>query len=363
MKDDIENALSGIDTTKDESRSNFWTEFTNEQFKSYLQTDKGLSPYSVRNYLTDMGSFLKFLNLEIRSDLTAVDRQFIRKYLYWLITNASVGNRTQKQILGSRNVGLESHIGYATRSVIRKLSVLRVFFAFLLNKGIISRDPTSGINSPRSESRLPKFLDREDTLKLLHTPEQATIKGLRNRAILEILYAAGLRVSELVGINLKDVDLGQGQVRVLGKGFRQRIGFLGNPAKLAVSEYLSFGRPKLCCQTWEKALFLNNRGGRLTQRSVQKIVKQSAIDAGVSIDVHTHTLRHTFATHLLDGGADIRVVQELLGHSSPATTEIYTHVTQASARKVYLAAHPRSGLQDRSLQSRGVDKIRNWANQ
>ena len=327
-----------------------WSQDVHEQFKLHLQANKGLSWYSVRNYLSDLVSFWKFLKFEGITDLNVVDKQVVRKYLSWLFTDAPIApisKNTLDQRGSPSNERGVSNRGNASRSVVRKLSVLRVFFSFLTTMGLVLHDPVSGINSPRPESRLPKFLDKDDVSKLLNTSEPLTPKVVRNRAILETLYAAGLRVSEVVGVNVSDLDLFQGQLRVLGKGLRERITFLGGPAKLALENYLNYGRPKFTIIPWEKALFLNHRGGRLTQRSVQKIVKQTAVNAGVSIDVHTHTLRHTFATHLLDGGADIRVVQELLGHSSPATTEIYTHVTHASARKAYLGAHPRSSLSGR----------------
>jgi site-specific recombinase XerD len=325
-----------------------WSQDVHEQFKLHLQANKGLSWYSVRNYLSDLVSFWKFLKFEDINDLNFVDRQVVRKYLSWLITDAPVSKKMSKQGDSLLNGGRGSNRGYASRSVVRKLSVLRVFFSFLTTKELVLHDPVSGINSPRPESRLPKFLDKQDVSRLLNTSEPLTPKAVRNRAILETLYAAGLRVSEMAGINVSDLDLLQGELRVLGKGLRERITFLGGPAKLALENYLNYGRPKFIINPWQKALFLNHRGGRLTQRSIQKIVKKTAVDAGLSIDVHTHTLRHTFATHLLDGGADLRVVQELLGHSSPATTEIYTHVTQASARKAYLGAHPRSSLSGRT---------------
>ena len=160
--------------------------------------------------------------------------------------------------------------------------------------------------------------------------------------MLEVLYAAGLRVSELTGLDVADLDLAQHQARVTGKGSKQRIVIMGSHAIAAIELYIHDGRPHLQARRDNGALFLNRDGGRLTPRSVQKLVKTYALEAGIEASVHPHTLRHSFATHLLDGGADLRVVQELLGHSTPTTTEIYTHVTQASARRTYLSAHPRA---------------------
>ena len=330
----------------DASNLGKWSQSIHEQFRLHLQVNKGLSGYTIRNYLSDLVSFWKFLKFEEIDDLNLIDRQVVRKYLSWLITNGIVLTKGQKEGDSLFDTIGDSTKGYASRSVVRKLSVLRVFFLFLIREGIIQNNPISGINSPRPESRLPKFLDKDEMFRLLNTSNCLTPNGLRDQAVLEILYSAGLRVSEVVGVNLSDIDLSTGQVRVRGKGFRERICFLGGPAKESLEKYIQFGRTKLMVNVWEKALFLNYRGGRLTQRSIQKMVKKISTLSGISIDVHTHTLRHTFATHLLDGGADIRVVQELLGHSSPSTTEIYTHVTQASARKVYLGAHPRSRAWD-----------------
>ena len=176
----------------------------------------------------------------------------------------------------------------------------------------------------------------------METPEPSSPAGLRDRAVLEVLYGAGLRVSELTGMDVTDVNLEERNARVLGKGSKQRMVLLGTKAADAVDSYLRHGRPHLRAARDGGALFLNRSGGRLTPRSVQKLVRTYAIQSGIEATVHPHTLRHTFATHLLDGGADLRVVQELLGHSSPTTTEIYTHVTQAAARRTYVAAHPRS---------------------
>ena len=176
---------------------------------------------------------------------------------------------------------------------------------------------------------------------MLEAPDQSKPTGMRDRAILELLYSSGVRLGELTALNIKDVDPVKWEVRVRGKGAKERIVLMGQPAGDALQDYLTTARPALA-KTREGAMFVNRYGGRLSRRSVQKMVVRSAIKAGTRSGVHTHTLRHTFATHLLEGGADLRVVQELLGHSSPTTTQIYTHVTQTEARRVYMASHPRA---------------------
>jgi site-specific recombinase XerD len=194
----------------------------------------------------------------------------------------------------------------------------------------------------KREVRLPRFLTEEEAARLVSTPDTSDGFGLRDSALLELMYSSGLRLSEVHGLNVSDLDVDTREILVRGKGSKQRVVLLGKKAAAAISLYLGQVRHKLASRESDPALFLNRAGNRLGQRSIQKKVKRYAMKAGIRSDTHTHTLRHSFATHLLDGGADLRVVQELLGHSSPATTQIYTHVTQAKAREVYMAAHPRA---------------------
>ena len=202
--------------------------------------------------------------------------------------------------------------------------------------------PVATTSSPKLDRRLPSFLSIEQVVKLLEAPDLATPQGLRDRALLELLYASGLRVSELVSLNLEQVNLNTNEIRVRGKGAKERLVLIGKPAAEALSTYLSQGRPKLFGAKirMTNALFINRYGERLIERGVQRILEKYANIAGIDKRVHPHLLRHTFATHLLDGGADLRVVQELLGHADLSSTQIYTHVTKSQARKVYLAAHP-----------------------
>ncbi len=194
----------------------------------------------------------------------------------------------------------------------------------------------------KSESRLPRFLSQEEAGRLVAAPDISEPLGIRDRALLELIYAAGLRVSEARDLEVAGLNLEARELRVRGKGSKQRVVLIGKAARDALSLYLRQVRPKLAGPESGGALFLNRYGGRLTQRSIQEKVRRYAARLGLPSGVHTHTLRHSFATHLLEGGADLRVVQELLGHASPATTQVYTHVTRSEARKVYLAAHPRA---------------------
>jgi integrase/recombinase XerC len=227
-------------------------------------------------------------------------------------------------------------------SIARKLSAIRSFYRYLLREEIISTSPVATTSSPKLDKRLPSFLTIEEVERLLEVPDLSTPQGQRDRALLELLYASGLRVSELVNLNLEQVNLDSREIRVRGKGSKERVVLMGEPAAEALRAYLKQGRPKLFASKirMTNALFINRYGERLPERRVQRILEKYANIAGIDKGVHPHMLRHTFATHLLDGGADLRVVQELLGHANLSSTQIYTHVTKSQARKVYLSAHP-----------------------
>lgn len=286
-------------------------------FERHLRGEKGLADLTVRNYRSDLQPLFDFAQVTGVAGLDRLDRHALRDYLAWLM-----------------------ELGYVRSSVVRKLSTLRALIKWLLREGLIPTDPLPRRGVVKRDKRLPNFLSQDDTAALLEAIDDSTPAGVRDRALLEVIYAAGLRVSEAHGLDLHDVNLGAREMRVTGKGSKQRVALLGRPAVDALSRYLREVRPTLASSS-QSALFLNQRGGRLTQRTIQDRVRRHATAAGLD-GVHTHTLRHSFATHLLDGGADLRVVQELLGHSSPATTQVYTHVTDARARQVYLSAHPRS---------------------
>jgi integrase/recombinase XerC len=199
------------------------------------------------------------------------------------------------------------------------------------------------------EQRLPTFLSPDEVLRLIKAPDTSTLQGVRDRAILELLYAGGMRLSEIVTLNLGDVDLSSRQIRAWGKGSKERIVLIGRPAAEALKRYVKHSRIKLLGKKNTQALFLNRFGERIAERRIQYMITKYARQAGLDMRVHPHMLRHTFATHMLDGGADLRAVQELLGHARLATTQVYTHVTQNQIRRTYLAAHPRSGKKEGNL--------------
>ena len=290
------------------------------EFGDHLRTSRQLSAYTVRNYTSDIAAYGEFLRLRRVSDLDKADRRFLRDYLAWLL-----------------------ELGYVKPSVSRKLTALRAFYRFLSDRGDIERDQTDLVTSPRLDRRLPIAATKREIELLLNVPDVGTEIGLRDRAILEVLYSAGLRVAEICSLNNGDIDFQASELRVIGKGDKERVALLGRPALRAVEAYLHKSRPEMVARPSETALFLNRYGGRLSARSIERLVKRYALKAGLDPNFHTHTLRHSFATHLLDGGADLRVVQDLMGHSSPATTQIYTYVSTEQARKVYLQSHPRAG--------------------
>ena len=315
-----------------------WARPLFQRLRLHLQAQRGLAAYTVRNYMTDLIPFWFFLDDHPTKNFGNIDRPFLRNYLHWLLTDAKPMTGGRHYITSVR----KKSFGYVPRSVARKLSALRVLFGFLAREGDISADPTASLSTVQVARHLPTFLGVQEAADLMDIPSGKDPSALRDRALLEMLYGAGLRVSEVTSLNVANLELGQHQARATGKGSKQRIVVMGSHAIAAIEAYLQNGRPHLQALRDNGALFLNRHGGRLTPRSVQKLVKKYASRAGIEAPVHPHTLRHSFATHLLDGGADLRVVQELLGHSSPTTTEIYTHVTQSSARRTYVASHPRA---------------------
>ena len=230
----------------------------------------------------------------------------------------------------------------------RKLTVLRSFYLFLVQEGMFNSTPVPSGRSFRLKvsKPLPTFLGHKEAGRLLDAPDDSTPLGLRDKALLELLYGCGVRLAEIHGMNLADISFGQRSILVRGKGNKERETLYGQSAEDALTRYLDEGRPALADEAapGEKsdAVFLNRYGQRLSRRSIESLVRKYGAQAGTRDDVHPHTLRHTFATHMLEGGADLRVIQELLGHSSPQTTQIYTHITKAEALTAYLTHHPRS---------------------
>ncbi len=295
----------------------------------YLEVERNASPCTVRNYTNDLlgnykrGSekgFFQFLRLKEIDELGKVDKHTIRDYTSWLM-----GQNVTKT------------------SIARKLSAIRSFYRYLAREEILPDNPLVEVSAPKLDRRLPSFLTIEEMVQLLKAPDLANHQGLRDRAIIELIYASGLRVSELVKLNLGQINFDSNEIIVWGKGSKERVVLIGEPATMAITNYINRGRPKLVGKRSGDALFLNRYGSRLTERTVQMILEKYAALAGLDKKVYPHLLRHTFATHMLDGGADLRVVQELLGHASLASTQIYTHVTKSQARKVYLSAHPMAG--------------------
>jgi integrase/recombinase XerC len=294
------------------------------KFITYLIAEKNASPYTIKNYRHEIRQFLDFLEEQGIDSWDGVDRYVLRRYLAWLQAE-----------------------GYVKASIARRISEMRSFCRYLVREGILDTNPIRVISSPKIPKRLPDYLDPHQVEALLAAPDTTVPQGQRDRAIMEVLYASGLRVSELVSLNLSNVDLRHRELRVWGKGGKERLALLGEPACRALKRYVRDGRPQFIKgNKATKALFLSRLGTRLSTRSVSNILHKYAKLAGLRMRVTPHILRHTFATHLLDGGADLRTVQELLGHADLSTTQIYTHVSQARAKEVYRKAHPRARERD-----------------
>jgi integrase/recombinase XerD len=277
-------------------------------------------------------------------------RRDLRRYQEYLAAHgvtalAQVSEGTVSGFLGRLREGDDEHPPLGASSAARTVVAVRGFHKFAVADGLAGTDPAAGVRPPRPAKRLPKALPLDDVEAILETAGAAgTTLALRDRALLEVLYGTGARISEAVGLDVDDVDLVEGTVLLRGKGGKERLVPIGSYARAAVDAYLVRGRPELVSAGGERAgaLFLNSRGGRLSRQSAWAVLVRAAERAGVTRDVSPHTLRHSFATHLLEGGADVRVVQELLGHASVTTTQIYTLVTVDNLREVFAAAHPRA---------------------
>lgn len=296
------------------------------RYLDHLTVERGLSPNTLSAYRRDLGRYVAFLERRGVSAPADVDEATIRSFL------ASLSASTYG----------EDERPYRATSVARTISAVRSFHRFLLREGAAERDPATAVRQPKLPRSLPRPLPVDEVARLLEAPEEGTPVGLRDRALLELLYGSGLRVSELVGLDVDDVDLEEGAVRVLGKGGKEREVPVGRFGREAVEAYLTRARPAFVAAASRGALFLNRRGGRLTRQSVNRMLAAQVKAAGIERRVTPHSLRHSFATHLLEGGADVRVVQELLGHASVATTQVYTLVTEEHLREVYYSSHPRA---------------------
>jgi integrase/recombinase XerC len=300
-----------------------------EQFIEYLRNQKRYSLHTIRNYQIDLRQFSEFVALgEARSEgensdpgIGMIDSQVIRTYL------GSLYGRFRRS------------------TIARKLSAVRSFFLFLERKGLTKWNPAADIATPKLEKYMPTYLLVDEVFRLLERPEREKPLGLRDLAILEVLYSCGFRVSELEALTISSIDFDERLVRVIGKGDKERIVPIGRQALQAVRNYLEatqYLRRSNVYISRGEPLFINFRGGTLSGRSIGRIIKKYAIESGLTADVSPHSMRHTFATHLLDGGADLRAVQELLGHESLSTTQKYTHVSLDRLMEVYDKAHPRS---------------------
>ena len=278
----------------------------------YLEENYNLSMYTLRNKKNDIDKFINFMSINNNKNLSL---DLLRKFLS------------------------ESNEIYSKKSILRIISNLKSFFDYLVKNSFLENNLFNEINNPKIEKNLPNIATINEIDKLIDIISESNKLGSRDRAIIELIYAAGLRVSEAQSINLEDIDFEINQAIIFGKGKKYRSVIFGDKTKIVLRNYAKKRNP---INEKTKAFFLNNKGERLSIRTIQHIVKKHMKAAGLNPDFHTHTLRHSFATHLMDGGADLRVVQELLGHSSPKTTEIYTHISVEKSREIYTKAHPKA---------------------
>jgi integrase/recombinase XerC len=297
------------------------------EFLRHLALEKNASAHTVKSYREDLTQALDFFRTKLQGrthDVAGLTTRLVRAYTVWLHEQ-----------------------GYAKATIARRIAALRSWCRFLCRQGILTANPADGVRGPRKERKLPHFLSEEALTRLLEAPPADTPLGLRDRAILETLYSAGLRVGEMTGLDVGDLDLDSGVVTVRGKGKRERLALLGPDAVEALRRWLEARGSvqhgaALRSRPSQSAVFLNRNGTRLTARSVGRLLAKYLAQAGLDPATSPHSLRHSFATHLLDRGADIRSVQELLGHRSLGTTQIYTHVTTQRLRDSYQKAHPRA---------------------
>ena len=290
-----------------------------QEYLAYLRVERGRSPNTVSAYESDLRDYLRFLEKRGICDIEDVDREAIAAY--------------EADLFGR----------YAASSVDRHISAVKGFHRFLVREDLAQHDPADAVRLPKAPERLPDVLSVEQVAAMLDAPLDPGPLPLRDRAIMEVLYGCGLRVSECTGLNLNDLHLAEGFLLVFGKGGKQRVSPVSGSALRLLARYLNEARPELLKPAAKptSAVFLNARGGRLSRQSVHRIVADAGLAIGVE-NLHPHTLRHSFATHMLSGGADLRVIQEILGHADLSTTQIYTHVDRTHIREEYQRAHPRA---------------------
>jgi len=292
-------------------------------FLAYLELERGLSRNTLEAYRSDLLQFAEFLR---RGNLTA----------------QAATHSDLSAFLGELGQGDEHHPPVAASTLARKVACLRSFYRHLRREEEITHDPTAELRGPRKPQRLPRVLSREDVARLLSAPRGNDPLALRDRALLELMYACGLRASEVVGLQIGDLDLDEAMLRTRGKGSKERLVPIGRRALSALAAYFRGGRSQLLGSSVEQAVFVNRRGGPLTRQGLYKVVQGHARRAGLQERMSPHTLRHSFATHLLAGGCDLRSLQEMLGHADLATTQVYTHLSAERLKDVYFSAHPRA---------------------
>ncbi len=298
------------------------------EFLEYLRVERGLAANTLESYGRDLRQFAAYV--EAHAPARAVGQ-----------SSDGEASAVERATIVAYLLDLESS-GKATATIARRLAALRAFYQFLVRERHVRRDPTADLASPRLKRRLPRVLSVAEVERILAQPDGATAAGLRDRAMLELLYATGIRVSELTSLNTPDVDLDGALVRCIGKGNKERIIPMGGAAVEALAAYMAHGRRRFVRAQSGRSLFLNHHGQRLTRQGFWKIVKKYAQMAHITKAITPHTLRHSFATHLLENGADLRSVQEMLGHADISTTQIYTHVTRRRLHEVYAKSHPRA---------------------
>ncbi|NLI12376.1 site-specific tyrosine recombinase XerD [Pelotomaculum propionicicum] len=290
-----------------------------EDFIYHLAMERGLAENTLVSYRTDLTGYILFCRKQGLASLAEADRDTVLSYLYKLQMD-----------------------GRSPATISRQLAALRSFYRYTVREGRLQADPTGELDSPKSPQKLPRVLTVEEVDLLLGQPEISESTGIRDKAMLEVLYATGIRVSELVSLNLEQAHIKNGFIRCFGKGGKERLVPLGDVAARFLQEYLARGRSKLIRPEGAQALFVNQHGRRLTRQGFWKIIKKYARKAMITKEITPHTLRHSFATHLLENGADIRSVQEMLGHADISTTQIYTHLTRNKLKEIYNRSHPRA---------------------
>ncbi|WP_422443862.1 site-specific tyrosine recombinase XerD [Thermoanaerobacterium sp. DL9XJH110] len=289
------------------------------EFLDFLSVERGLSRNTIDAYRRDLRSYINFLKLQKINDINHTTRTVIVSYLLLM----------QKK-------------GKASSSISRACAAIKSFYHFLVRERRIKEDPTINLDTPKLEKRLPRVLTVGEVEDLLNQPDVTNLWGLRDKALLELLYATGIRVSELISIRVEDVNLEMGFLRCFGKGSKERIVPIGSVALNYLERYINEARKQLVKDKETNILFINHRGEGLTRQGFWKIIKKYARQAGINKEITPHTLRHSFATHLLENGADLRAVQEMLGHADISTTQIYTHITRSRIKEVYDRTHPRA---------------------